>query len=218
MKTLSIIACTAFIAFAGTTKAQSITQQSNSPFIFPAFTNGTVYQKGGATVEATLDYNTVTEEMMFDQNGTKMVLDQVDNIDSIIIQNVVFVPAKKVFFEKLTQTPVALYAQYRSKAVKVVKGASASNNNISNMVGVIKRNDEKPLKYDMKWPEGFQASTQTTYWVKNGNDYSAVSNEAAFAKLFPGKEAAITEYIKSNNLKWNKIEHMIKLTEFANQK
>ena len=89
-----------------------------SPYVFPEFVKGTVLQKGGGVVEAVLNYNTITQEMMFAQNGSNMVMDQADNIDTIYIENRKFIPARSVYLEKLTDTSVPLYIQYKSKALK----------------------------------------------------------------------------------------------------
>jgi hypothetical protein len=220
LKKLFLLTGMAVILAASNICAQSIAQQSASPFIFPEFASGTVFQKNGATLAATLDYNTITQEMMFDQNGSKLVLDQVENIDSIVIQNCVFVPAKGVFFEKLTKTPVALYAQYKSKAVKkgsldeLGGGASPA---LAGAIGVRNRESEKPGNYNMQLPQNFKLETQIIYWLKKDNDFIQVNNLKVISKRFPGKESQIDAFIKENSISLGKIQNMIKLIEFSNK-
>jgi hypothetical protein len=200
--------------------AQATVKQTNSPFIFPEFTTGTVFQKNGATLEAILDYNTITQEMMFDQNGKKLVLDQVDNIDSIAIQNMIFVPAKGMFFEKLTKTSIALYAQYKGKIVKgdpVDGRIGTSSSTLNGTLGGKKNDSDKPSNYDMILPQGYMIETHITYWLKKDKDYTQAPNLKAFSKQFPGKESQIEAFIKENNISFSKTQDLIRLIEFSNK-
>lgn len=218
MKKLPLLTGAAILLSASNIFAQATAKQTTSPFIFPEFTTGTVFQKNGATVEAVLDYNTVTQEMMFDQNGSKLILDDVSNIDSIGIQGVVFVPANKVFYEKLTKTPVALYAQYKGKSVKASGDAvGAASGALGGTIGVVRKDSEKAGNYVMQLPKGYQMLTQIAYWLKKDKDYTQVANLKAFSKQFPGKETQIDAFIKENKIDFGKIQDMIKLTEFSNK-
>jgi hypothetical protein len=200
--------------------AQVGVNPTTSPFIFTDFTTGTVFQKNGATLDATLNYNTITQEVMFDQNGSKLVLDQSGNIDSIAIQGRVLVPGKTGFYEELTKTPVALYAQYKGK---IVKGEAlggrigTANSTLSGAVGGTKSSSDKPGNYDIKLADGYMMDTQNIYWLKKGSDYTPVPNSKAFIKLFPGKEGQIDAFIKENHITYGKIQDMIKLTAFSNK-
>lgn len=200
--------------------AQVGVNPTTSPFTFTEFTTGTVYQKNGAKLDATLNYNTVTQEMMFDQNGSKLILDQSDNIDSLDIQDRIFVPAKVGFYEKLSKTPIALYAQYKGKITKgdALGGRiGTSNSTLNGTVGGTKSSTDKPGNYDIKLMDGFIMDTQVIYWLKKDKDYTQVSNLKVFAKQFPGKEALIDAFIKENHIAFGKVQDMIKLIEFSNK-
>jgi len=200
--------------------AQVGVNPATSPFIFTDFTTGTVFQKNGATLDAVLNYNTITQEMMFDQNGSKLVLDQSGNIDSIAIQGRLLVPGKVGFYEKLTKTPVALYAQYKGKIVKgdALGGRiGTSNSTLNGTLGGSKSSSDKPGNYDIKLADGYIMDTQNIYWLKKGNDYTPAPNLKAFVKQFPGKETQIDAFIKENKITFGKVQDMIKLTEFSNK-
>lgn len=200
--------------------AQVGVNPKTSPFIFTDFTTGTVFQKNGATLDAVLNYNTITQEMMFDQNGSKLVLDQSGNIDSIAIQGRVLVPGKAGFYEKLTKTPVALYAQYKGKIVKgdgLDGRIGTSNSTLNGTLGGSKGSADKPGNYDIKLMDGFMMDTQNIYWLKKDNDYTQIANLKAFSKQFPGKESQIDAFVKENHITFGKVQDMIKLTEFSNK-
>ena len=76
--------------------AKVLAQGNNaSSYVFPAFVSGTVLQKNGGATDGILNYNTLTQEMLFLQNGIKTVLDA-GNIDTVYIQNKKFIPAGSV--------------------------------------------------------------------------------------------------------------------------
>ena len=79
-------------------------------YIFPKFTEGTVKKKSGKIIKTLLNYNTITEEMIFEQAGTYMALDKIESIDSVSIQDKTFIPAGKVFYE--------VYRLCKSKQIK----------------------------------------------------------------------------------------------------
>jgi len=217
----SIFTCVMLLASCAGLFAQA-KKTNPSPYVFPEFVKGTVLQKSGGVVEAVLNYNTITQEMMFAQNGSNLVMDQADNIDTIYIENRKFIPARSVYFEKLTETSVPLYIQYKSKALK--NGTSydmggGSNAAIGGFVGTRKDNSgpNKIMSYDMNLPDGYQIKTENEYWVQKGGAFYPTTNMKKIVKLFPGKETAIDAYIKENNISMTKQEDVVKLIMFANK-
>jgi hypothetical protein len=211
-KTLSVV----FLLL--TASAGAIAQSTSpSPFIFPEFVKGTVLQKGGAAVEALLDYNIISQEMMFDNNGTKLVLDQ-DNIDTLYIQDRKFIPARQVYFEKLTNTAIPLYVQYKSTAVP--PGPSDRIGGGSNQVGgavISKKTIENADKYSMKLPEGFKLKNEDAYWLQKGGQFSPANDLKKVIKLFPSKGEQITAFVKENNIDLTSKADLIKLINFCNK-
>ncbi|MET3978061.1 hypothetical protein ABIB62_000627 [Mucilaginibacter sp. UYP25] len=129
-------------------------------------------------------------------------------------------PARSVFFEKLTKTPVASYSQYKGK---IVQGDSlegcigTASSTFNGQLNGRKNDSDKPGNYDLKLAAGYTIDNQTTYWLKAGNEYKQISTLKAFSKQFPGKEAQIDSFVKENNISIAKIQDMIKLTAFSNK-
>lgn len=196
-------------------------QSASSPFVFPQFVKGTVLQKGGGVVEAQLDYNTITQEMMFDKDGSKLVLDQTDNIDTAYLDGRKFIPAKTGFYEKLTNTPVALYVQYKSTAVNSnasIGAGGGSNNAVGGFVGVKQvKGSSKIDNYALQLPAGYSVKAQNTYFFQKGGQFYAATDAKKVAKVFPDKEVQLSAFVKDNNINFGKSEDMVKLTEFLNK-
>lgn len=70
--------------------------------------------------------------------------------------------------------------------------------------------------YDKARPAQYKRS-KDTYYLKSGDEIKEVStNKKDIAKLFPAHSKAILEYIKSEKLKTNKEEDLIKLFQYIN--
>ncbi|MBK0380117.1 hypothetical protein [Mucilaginibacter segetis] len=210
----------AFIFFYNTAFAQM--ESPRSPFVFSKFISGTVLQKDGGVVKALLDYNTITQEMMFDNNGKKLVLDKetIGNIDTLYFDSRKFIPARAVFFERLTNTPVTLYIQYKNKAVnsKATIGAGGgSNNSIGGFIGVKQTKGTTYVDYDMTLPENYELKSENVFWLQKKGVFYEASNLKKVEKLFSEKSSQIESFVKENNIDLNKIEDFKKLIVFCNQ-
>ena len=71
--------------------------------------------KDGRQLTATINYNMVDEEMIFDQKGVYMALDRPLEIDTIYLQNRKFVPVEKAFYEVLNQRTGYMFIQHKSR-------------------------------------------------------------------------------------------------------
>lgn len=214
-----LFAILAIISAVGDSSAQITSNKS--PYILPEFVNATVLQKGGATVQAQMNYNMVTQEMMFTKDGANLVLDNYDNVDTIYLGNRKFVPARQIFLEKLTNGKVPLYLQNKGKALLVgaVTAANSSNNSaIGGLVGTKGvKGDAKITSYALTLPDGYQFSPEPEYWLQKDGAFAQANTVKKIAKFFPGKEEFINNFIRQNNISLTKTDDMIKLIEFCNK-
>ena len=183
-----------------------------TPYVFPEFVQSTVLQKNGGRVSALLNYNTITQEMMFEQNGSRIVMDQ-GSTDTIYLQNRKFIPAKGVYLEKVTNTTAALYVQNKNKAVLAQKGEKV-NGVLSD---VYKKNEtEKADHYALKLPDSYRLLNDNKYWLQQGSDLIALTNLKKIPSLFPKKEAEVAKFIEENKISLTSQEDMVRLVEFGN--
>ena len=87
-------------------------------YVFPSFMEGTVRQKSGEVNKTLLNYNSLTEEMIFDQSGQKLALDRTENVDTVYILSRKFIPVGKSFYEMAVNAPpLALFIQHKSEVI-----------------------------------------------------------------------------------------------------
>ncbi|GEO07796.1 hypothetical protein [Segetibacter aerophilus] len=88
-----------------------------NPYVFPTFVEGTAKQKSGEVNKALFNYNTVTEEMIFDQGGKQLALDKIENIDTVYIEDRKFIPFGNVFYEVATTGKIPLFIQHKMQLI-----------------------------------------------------------------------------------------------------
>lgn len=184
-------------------------------YIFPSFIEGTVKQKSGEVIKALLNYNTLTEEMIFDQAGQKLALDKIENIDTVYIQNRKFIPFGKVFYERATNTPNALFIQHKSQFIPPGNNTgfgTSQTSAISNMTDL----KSLGLAYKLKLPDDFKIISKTIYWLKKNNNSYIIKTEKNLQDLFPEKADAIKKYVKDNKINFKNPDDLIKVVTFSN--
>jgi hypothetical protein len=209
---LTIILCLALLTSSSGVFGQ---QAPDNPYIFPAFVKSTVLQKGGASVTASLNYNTITQEMLFEKDGKNLVLDPSENIDTLFLQNRKFIISGKSYLEKLTETAVPLYVQYKSEAVRVSKQTDEANKVLSKSYKTGSDGTVDP--YSLKLPDSYRIQTDNKYWLQKDAKFVLISNFKRITSLFPGKEDQITQFVKEHKIDINDGNALIKLIAYCNQ-
>jgi len=186
-----------------------------SPYVFADFTKGTVVQKGGVKADANVNYNTITQEMVFIQDNNKSVLDP-SNVDSVIVQGKTFIPSGKAFFLRLTGTKVPLLEQIANnhqaaglQAGTAMGGAVGSDNSAAPTTA--------SADYDLKLKDGDSLVPDNKFWLQKDNKFEKAGDKKDFVKVFPDKEQAIDAFVKENNIDFKKADDLAKLTVFCNK-
>ena len=74
----------------------SDTANTSKHYILKEFMLGSVKMKNGQTENAIMNYNQLTEEMIFEQNGLLLAVDSIMKIDTVNIDSRLFIPHEKV--------------------------------------------------------------------------------------------------------------------------
>lgn len=217
MKSIQLTCLFVFAVISGVF-AQSKTG-GGTPYLFPQFIQGSVLQKGGGVTDGMLNYNTITQEMLFLQGNEKVVLDA-SNIDTVVLQGRKFIPVNNVFYEKMTDTKIALYQQHANELKKRVKNidlADQSNNNVSAVNG-FRGAVNQSSKYELTLSDDYTLDPHDTFWLQKGKSFSNASDLKKILKVFPTvTEVAANTFIKDKGLDLKKSEDLKQLIVFCNQ-
>jgi hypothetical protein len=184
-------------------------------FLFTDFSKGTIKMKAGATYSATLNYNTVDEEFVMNQNGTYIALIDIEKIDTLYLNNRKFVPFDKVFLEVIVGQRLPIFIQQKSRyspvGSKSAYGLTSQTNGPTAVAVVRGANQVRFL--DM--PENVEVTYAPIYWIKIDGRFNKFTNERQFIKLFPGKEDALKEFMKKKRIDIKRKEDLFILDRFA---
>ena len=198
-------------------KAQTRPDGSAPQFLYPEFTKSKVRMKNGQIQNIMLNYNTVSEKMVFQKDEKLYDMANPEMIDTVFLQDSRFVPAGKVFYKVVLVAPVAFYAQYKGElqppGTPAGYGGTSQVSNTKNMSSV----QLSTGYYNLDLPADYAVKTNIIYWYsKNGKMLSFV-NERQFLKLNPDKEKELKQFIKQNKIKFDKLPDIVKLAEYYNQ-
>jgi hypothetical protein len=184
-------------------------------FLFDEFTDCNVLMKNGQVQTPLLNYNTISEKMVFTRDNKYYDLTNPEMVDTVYIQNRKFVPVGKMFYEALFFGPVSLYVQHKGSllpAGKAVGYGGTSQVASTNYISSIKLSD---TQVNLPIPGDYEVKISTDYWIQKENNWFDFNNEKQFLKLFPDKEAKLKSFIKENRIKFNRQDDLIKLVKYC---
>ena len=185
-------------------------------YLFPTFTEGVVFLKSKLEIKTNLNFNTLTEQMLFKSDSAILKLDMPGEVDSVIINKRVFIQVDSMFYEYICGTNIKLLK--RNKFRWETKGNAVGFGNsklartkfanylvIDGRISSIERNFE----FDF-----YDNSTILIYLKNKIADATKLSN---YVQFFPELETKIIEFKKSQKLNLKIKTDMIRLIDFINQ-
>jgi hypothetical protein len=199
--------------------ARADSGHSKLQYLFPAFETGKIFMKSGGFYEVPLNYNTLTEEMVFDKNGTKMLLSSPDLVDSIYLQGKVFIYTGTAFYEVLLNAPVSAFIQHRSiiinEGTPIGYGATSYS---SQPVPVSTYRSLFGANYSLELTQKeYYVEPDSQNWIRKNNTYYIANNTKEIQKIFPEHAEEIKKLIKDNKIKLSDSENFIRLVRYLNE-
>ncbi len=206
-----------FIIFILPVKAQTTPDGSAPQFLFPEFSMGKVRMKNGNIQTIRLNYNTISEKMVYQKDANLFDVVNTEMIDTVFIQESKFVPAGDVFYEVLLVAPISVFIQYHGELVPpgavAGYGGTSQVSNTKNLTSV----NLSMGYYNLKLPQDYTVKVDQVFWIRKDNNMFSYTTERQFLKLFPGKEAELKQFIKKYRIKFDKLPDQIRLAEHLNE-
>jgi hypothetical protein len=187
-----------------------------SHYVLAEFTGGDILMKNGQQVKAWLNYNSLSEQMIFDENGKKLAIteNQLKLIDTIYLNNRKFCRIDNTFLELLYHSKNNLYAEYkcRLEAPGTTNGYGGNSQTSSN--SSFSSIEERGIQYELSLPAGYKAKPYTIYWLKRNGKMSSFKNINQLMKLYSDKKALFKSFKKNHELDYNNQESIIELIKY----
>lgn len=188
-----------------------------SHYIFPDFIKGTVLMKSGKKNVAMLNYNSLTEEMIFDSNGKQLAMAKLEDVDTVYVDDRVFFPLQNKFVEVLHHNKYDLYAIHKCSITDPGKPAAYGGTSQTSSTTSISSISSGGQIYKLQLPDGFKAKPYTDYWLKKDGKLTMCVSLKQLTKQFSDKSDLVKKFIKENKTKFENPESLIELIKFLEQ-
>lgn len=183
--------------------------------LFPSFMEGTVLMKSGSLEKASMNYNATHKSINFINAGKYYTLTNLEDIDTIYIQNKKFVPAGEEIYEVIHEFDkfTSLLVSYTTHTRPLISTTdhNGTNKQVDNQVS----NTVSDVYVNRNYKGNSVIELRKHYWVKIGQTLYKADTKAQIRKAFPRKsKAQIDNYIDSNNLNLTVENDLMSLIEF----
>ena len=218
--TVIAVICFCFSAEAQVYKKKTIHSGESisdlSYYLFPSFTDATVKLKKGGSLNSKVNFNLLICEMQFiGPNNDTLTISNPENVDSILLNNNTFF-FNKAYYQIVESANGVRLAVLRKVSYQPIKiGAlglpNYSGTGIQSYTSFVTSTGDKKLVMN----EDVEITSETAYFLINGNEEFNKANKTFFTKAFPGSEEKIDAYLKQNKVDFNKQADLQKLFQFC---
>jgi len=205
-----------FIIYVGAQTADTSIQRQS--YIFDEFIFGSVLSKSGEVNKAALNYSAYDQSILFKKEDQVMELTGLELIDTIYIADKKFIPVGSIVYEMVDRKgKVELCSSYTSKLVPWDAGSDHNgtsrkeSSEISNTVSNVYANRRNKGDYSIQ--------IMKKHWLKSYNNIYKASSVKDFLKVFKeSTNPSISDFVRQNNINFEKEADLIKLVDFCNSK
>lgn len=183
-------------------------------YLFPEFTKGIVLMKNGIKNETLLNYNSLTEEMIFENNGTKLAVGQPELVDTVFIKGRKFFLLNGKFVELINNSKYKLYAEHKCTIKDPGKPAAYGGTSQTSATSTYSSFFTGGQVYDLKLPEGYETKPFVDYWLVKDGEVSKFLSIRQLAKLFNEKDNSFKEFVKKHDVKYTDQSGIIELIRY----
>ena len=177
--------------------------------------------KSGIKISTKLNYNSLTEKMIYEDSGKMLAIKNIQDIDTIYISDSRFLVLNDVFIEMKYHSNFDLFVAHKCKLNQVGKksgdGGTSQTAAITSYSNFSK--DGKSHEFDL--PDGYKARPYNYYLLKKNKEYVTFQNFKQLSKYYRSKKDLLNEYIKKNDIEFdneNRIVPLIIYLETSNTK
>ncbi|MEQ8880150.1 MAG: hypothetical protein RLQ12_10980 [Cyclobacteriaceae bacterium] len=193
------------------------TKEGNlSYYIFPEFVDGVVLMKSGNENQLSINYNAVSEEMVFVKSGHSMAIGKTESelIDTIYMDKKKFIKLDGKFVEILYQSKITdLYVQYKCELEYSEKPISYQSSeevaraeqSISYTTGLV---SESKITY------AYTPSHYVVYYLNIQGEIFEITSLRDLKKLFKAKQDMYKSYVKNNDIAFENTDQIVGLIRY----
>lgn len=199
------------------TETQVQAQEDTTHYVLSEFAAGSVKMKDGRTEMARMDYNKLTEEMIFEKDGVMLALDSLEAIDTVILESRIFIPHEKVFYELLVKGPVSLFVQHKCNLLAAGNPSGYGGTSETGASRNLSSLTNSGRAYKLKLPTDYHVTDASQFWISRKGTFYKSNTASQITKVFPEKTKEIKQFIKENKLDLKKTKDLVNLIVKCNE-
>lgn len=184
-------------------------------YLFPDFSSSRVIFKSGQILNPMMNYNMVSERMVYIQDQNYFDLANTEMVDTVYLQLIKFVPFGKTFFEVLQSRPIALFIQHKGELVEAGSPAGYGGTSQTASSSYLTAIDQSTGTYNLPIPDYYKVSVSGIYWIRKDDKMVDFQTQKQFLNLYPDKSDLIKAFIKKNRLKIERPEDLIQIVNYT---
>jgi hypothetical protein len=187
-----------------------------SHYLFPEFTQGIVLMKTGIKNEALLNYNSLTEEMIFKDKGKILAIGntELELVDTIFIKDRKFFMLNNKFVELISHSKCDLYAEHKCNVLLPGKPAAYGGTSQTSATTSYSSINSGGVFYKLKLPEDYEIKPYTYYWLKKNGELNKFINMRQLMSLYDDKKDLFKAYVKKYDVKYDNQESIVQLIKY----
>ena len=175
-----------------------------SHYLFPDFQPGVVLMKNGTRNNAKLNYNTASEEMVFDENGVLLDISDVllPQIDTVFISNEKFIRVNNKFVKIIFDEPeISLFVEHKCRLIPPGKPAAYGGTSQTSSAASYSSIMADGKVYNLKLPDDYKFKPYNVFWINRNGKLISFSSIGQLKKIYRDKKKVIGDYLKKNDVK-----------------
>lgn len=188
-----------------------------SQYLFPEFTVCTIRSTSGTVSTENGNYNTITGKMAFMKGTTIYGLAVTRQADTITFGNRQFVPFGEVFQEVVVNAPITLFIQHESRLISPGQPVGYGGTSKVSKVNTYSHLSTQGGIYSLEIPPNFEIKYMPVYRIRRDGQMHSFLGRNQFIKIFPEYKKEIGSYIKSQGIKMEDRDDLIRLVTYCNE-
>ena len=192
--------------------------QETNGYYFKEFTNGQVLLKNKQFARGKFNYDFVNHQMHFLNGNTDMIVENLQDIDTIIIDKTRFIPCEGRFMEVM---------KGKNSVVLIEKEVNTREEGKVGAMGVATHGSVQAIDVNARFQRVngenntnltiYKDEIKNIYFIYVKREWKSFRNQVTFLKLFPKKQQeGIKEIIKETEVDFTNPEDVLKLWDKIN--
>jgi hypothetical protein len=197
--------------------SQIISEGPSAQFLLSSFSGGKIKMRNGEVHDLLMNYNTLSEKLVYKQNERFYDLINQNLTDTIYFQDSKFISSAGVLYQVLTNTKVPFFVHYKGKLLPPGTPAGYGENSQVSNTKLQSSFSTSSGNYNLDLPADYKVRIDLIYYFRKNDMLVSFSNQRELLKVIPDKAEELKQFIKKNKIKFDNPTDIGNLAQYYNK-